>query len=82
MINQNTANRWGISVWGPSDDDFMAADMALGFWEQNAVVVNRDSLVEYAVKGRGKNKLSRNLYSLPVRIVKISPMVNARKNQM
>lgn len=50
LIDKNIANRWAISVLGPSDDDFMVADTASGFWEQNAAVVTRDSLIEYAVK--------------------------------
>ncbi len=33
-------------------------------------------------KGRGKNKLSRNLYSLPVIIVKILTPINTRQNRM
>ncbi len=51
LIDHATARRWSVAVWGPSDDDFMMADMALGFWEQNGAEVTRDSLIEYAVKG-------------------------------
>ncbi|MCP3870585.1 MAG: hypothetical protein GY703_21340 [Gammaproteobacteria bacterium] len=35
LIDHATARRWSVAVWGPSDDDFMMADIALGFWEQN-----------------------------------------------
>jgi len=50
LIDQNAASRWALSVWGPTDDDLMGADMALGFWEQNGADVTRESLIEYAIK--------------------------------
>ncbi len=50
LIDRITAHRWARPVWGPSDDDFMGADMALGMFEECGADGTPDALVEYAVQ--------------------------------
>ncbi len=55
----------------------------LGAWKYK-VAIGGELIIDFGNedKGSGKNKLSRIHYLLVVRIVKILPMTNARKNRM